>query len=201
MSDLTPGIAAQLGLKNTSGVLVQDVVAGEPAALAGLKSYDVILKFNGQVLAGSRDLVRGVSNLSVGTKARLSVMRDGQVKDYLVTIAKRKTDEEIAAREEQSMKQDLESGRGMLLTNLNPQMREQLGLAGSAGGVLVQRVARGSFASEAGVLPGDVLFEINRKPIANVSEALAALKKKEKSYLLKIQRQDATLIILMEMKR
>jgi serine protease Do len=201
MSDLTPGIAAQLGLKNTSGVLVQDVVPGEPAALAGLKSYDVILKINGQVLAGSRDLVRSVSNLSVGSKARFSVMRDGQVKDYQVTIAKRKTDEEIAEREELSLKQDVESGRGMLLTNLNPQIRSQLGLDGSTGGVLVQRVARGSFAAEAGVVPGDILFEINRKPIASVAEALAALKKKEKSYLLKIQRQDATLIILMEMKR
>jgi serine protease Do len=118
-----------------------------------------------------------------------------------VTITKRKTDEEIAAREEMSLKQDVESGRGMLLTNLNPQIREQLGLDGGSGGVLVQRVSRGSFAAEAGVLPGDVLFEINRKPIANVTEALAALKKKEKSYLLKIQRQDATLIVLMEMKR
>jgi len=84
---------------------------------------------------------------------------------------------------------------------LNPQIREQLGLGEGVGGVLVQRTLNGSFAAQAGVLPGDILLEINRMPIRSVVEAQAALVKKEKSFLLKIQRQDATIIILMEMKQ
>ena len=201
MSELTPGIAQQLGLKSPKGVLVQDVVEGEPADLAGVKSYDVILKINGQLVENARDLVRHVNNLSIGTRAGMTVMRDGKLQELTVTIAKRRSEQDMAAREQERMKKSAESSRGMLLSNLNPQIREQLGLGEGVGGVLVQRTLNGSFAAQAGVLPGDILLEINRMPIRSVVEAQAALVKKEKSFLLKIQRQDATIIILMEMKQ
>jgi Do/DeqQ family serine protease len=201
MADINEGLSQQLGLKSSDGVLIQDVVEGEPAARAGLRSYDVITKVNGQKVASTRELQRAINNLSIGTQVKLTIIRDGKTQDVSVTVGKRRSEEELAKKEEDRVKESVNAGRGMLLSNLPAQARAELGLSAEAGGVLVQRIARNSFAHQAGVQSGDVLLEVNRKPVRTVAEAQAELVKKSKSFMLKILRQEGTIIILMDTSR
>jgi serine protease Do len=198
MRDMNAGIARQLGIKQETGVLVQEVIPGEPAEKAGLRSYDVISEVNGVAISSIRELSRQISNLAVGAKAKIKVLRDGRTREFTVEIGRRKSDAEMAQREQERLKDSVDAGRGMLLSDLTPQIRSQMGLPSDLNGVLVQRVMPRSFAAEAGVMAGDILLEVNRKPLKNIKEAQAELARKADSFLLKLQRQNSTIIILME---
>ena len=198
MADLSPGIAKQLGLKKPQGVLIQDVIPGEPAANAGMKSYDVVVAVDGKAIVTSKDLLKGISNKGVGEVAKILVHRNGKKKTLNVKIGKRKTDEELAMAREKTMRSRLKDSRGMLLEELSPRVRGMLGLEKGTEGVFVQQVVGDSFAGQAGVRPGDVIVEINRKSVSSVKAAIAQLKRSTKEFLLKILRDDSTIIILVE---
>jgi Do/DeqQ family serine protease len=198
MADVTPGIAEQLGLKEPSGVLIQEVIPGEPAAQAGLRSYDVVVGVNGTPILSGRDLVKAISNQSIGSMAKLDVIRDGEKIQLQVRIGKRKSDEELAKQESKLRKEQAQESKGMFLSELTDHQRRMVGLSEDEGGVLVQGVAQDSFARAAGVMPGDILLEVNRRPVKNVKDAVRLLNEKKKAFLLKLQRQNATIIILME---
>ncbi len=198
MGELSPGIAKQLGLKSTDGVLIQDVIPGEPAAKAGMESYDVVVAVDGKPVSSAGDLLRLVGNKGVGEKAKILVHRNGKKKTLIVTVGKRKSEEELARARQKQMKGLVEDSKGMVLENLNAQARNMLGLDADVQGVFVQQVVGDSFAAQAGVRPGDVIVEINRKPIKNAKEALDILKNANGEFLLKILREDSTIIILVE---
>lgn len=197
MAELNSGIAEQLGLKQSSGILIQDVIPGEPAEKAGLRSYDVVVAVNGNSVLSGRDFMKSVANMNVGDTAKLDIIRDGKKTQVSVKIGVRKSQEELAKQQEEMLGDRAEEGRGMLLGELSARQKEQLGL-NDAVGVLVQAVAPDSFAARAGVQPGDVLLEVNRQVVSNVSQAQKLLNQKKKAFLLKLQRRSATLIILME---
>jgi len=198
MAEVTPGIAEQLGLKKASGVLIQDVIPGEPAERGGLKSYDVVVGVNGVPVISAHDLVKAISNQNVGETAKLEVLRDGKKIKLDVKVGKRKTDEELAQQQSSILKERAEQGRGMVLGELSAKQKSLLGLSEEQKGVVVQGVAPKTFASEAGVQPGDILLEVNRIAVGSVKEAQGKLNEKKKGFLLKLQRQNSTIIILME---
>jgi serine protease Do len=198
IADMTPEIAKSLNLDIIEGALIQDTIPGEPADRGGLKSYDVVTQVDGKNVRSQREFSVAVGNVPPGTKISLKVWRDGKARDVIVTVAKRKTQDELAKAEQERDLKEAKETKGMLFAELNAPVRRELQIPPDVTGVLVSDVLRGSPASLAGIAPGDVIVEINRRPIKDTRAARSALTGKAPSYLLKIQRRSATLIVMMQ---
>jgi serine protease Do len=207
IGDLTPDLAESLGLKAASGALIQDVFEGEPADRAGLKSYDVVIEVNGKKITTRREFMIQVGGLKVGSKAEMKVIRDGKTVPISVTVAKRKTEAELAKRfsggvEDGQPGQDSSSKNaadlGLGLSDLTPELRRRLDVDATVRGVVVMTVLPQGSAANVGIAPGDIITEINRKTVSSVREADAALKGKNKKFLIKIKRRTASIIVLID---
>ena len=200
MSELTPQIASSLGLKSPDGALIQNVIPGEPADKAGIKSYDVIVEINGKTITTPRELMITVGNLRVGKAVPIKVFRDGKVITLSVTPTKRKSEAELAQREQTPQGQSGKASAklGFSLVELSPEIRRQLGLDPSVNGGVIHRIIPGGPAEQAGLAPGDVITEVNRKPVRNVKEAEAAFATSPKNCLLRVQRRTASIIVYLD---
>lgn len=152
-----------------SGVLVSQVFAGDPADKAGMKPNDIIIEVNGQAVDSPRELSRTVAEIRPGQKAEIKFIRDGKTKTLNIELAKRQEDM-IAGRTEGlgpgSMK---DSGLGLDVTDITPEIAKQYNLEDTQG-VIVNQVARQSKADEAGFQKGDIIREINHKKIDSVKD-------------------------------
>jgi serine protease Do len=204
IAELTPQIASSLGIDEIDGVLIQDVLPGEPADRAGLKSYDIVTQVNGKTIATGRDFLVNVGNLPIGKEASFKILRDGKSKTLGVVVAKRKSESELAKRyspEQGSPRGKVAVTSGLVLSDLSPETRRRSEVPGSVIGVLVERVLPGTPAAAALLNPGDVIVEINRKPIRSAREAESALSVRADSFLLKVQRRSASIIVFLDMSR
>ncbi|WP_096462989.1 trypsin-like peptidase domain-containing protein [Sulfurifustis variabilis] len=89
VADLTPALAARLGLKDTAGVLAAGVQRGGPAERAGLRPGDVLLRFEGEPLSSAADALNRIAALAPGRTATLTVRRDGKEFPLEITVGKR----------------------------------------------------------------------------------------------------------------
>ncbi|QGP92794.1 Putative serine protease HtrA [Neomoorella glycerini] len=89
LASVTPDVADMLGLQSAGGALVGQVVAGSPAAKAGLQKYDVILQLDGQKIKNANDLVNKVQALKIGQQVQLQVFRRGQLLDISVVLGEK----------------------------------------------------------------------------------------------------------------
>ena len=165
IESLTPALAKSFGLQNSNGALVGDVSADGPSAKS-LKRGDVITGLNGQPVQDSNDLRLRISQTSPGTSVNLDVIRDGQPKQVSVTLGELPTkDEKSPATENSGSALD-----GVQVEAITPDIAEQLQLPASIRGVVVDSVDPSSVAAESGLNRGDVIQEVNHKPITSVSE-------------------------------
>lgn len=89
VQDVTPELASSLGLKDTKGAIVADVVTNSPADRAGIRQGDIIVATNGVGVTNSRDLTRIVAEIKVGQRANIEIERDGLRRTLTAAIAKR----------------------------------------------------------------------------------------------------------------
>ncbi|OGQ36891.1 MAG: hypothetical protein A3F16_01160 [Deltaproteobacteria bacterium RIFCSPHIGHO2_12_FULL_43_9] len=187
---VTPEMQEKLKLpKDVKGVIVTEVFEGDPAAKAGVKPYDIIYEFDGKPITSQRDLITAVGASQVGTSATLKIYRDGKSKSFKVKLTERK-DEEVA--KESSAPQEKESfNLGMETSNITPQLVQGFNLTVKQG-VVVTNVDPSSPTAEAGLRPGDVILEVDRKKINNTKELDTYLKsiKAGGLALLYVQRGD-----------
>src|ERR1041385_2783721 len=186
---VTPDIAASLGLQDSSGALVADVMKDGPAKEAGIQVGDVIVEFNAIPVKDSADLPLLVARTPVGKSVRVKVLRGKSEKLLDVKMKELKEDEvEVAGGQAESL--DL----GLTVQNLTPEIAESLGLDPSTKGVVVGMVAPGSPADEAQLRRGDVILEVNRKPVKDATSFHSAAKaaEKGKSLLLLVKRGEST---------
>lgn len=205
IAPLSPALASELGLKDGAGVLIQEVFPGEPADRAGLKSYDVVVDVNGRKIETPREFMVTVGGIRVGSKARLKVIRDGkEIAPIEITVAKRKSDTELAKQLKDTPGDQSGSGRnvieklGIEIADLSEEIRRSLGLDAALRGVVVLRVAPQGPAAAAGLSPGDVITEVNRKPARSLREAQGLFGAKSKNFLIKARRRNASVIVLIE---
>jgi len=204
IGELSPEIANSLGLEGVDGVIIQDVFPGEPADKAGIKSYDVVTEIAGKKISSGRDFIVAVGNLPIGQSAPVKVYREGKFVSLTATIAKRKTEEELAkkfgAPDSRGSSSKLDAGKtGLMLSELTPELRRQLDVNSLTGGAVITQVMPNSPAAQAMLQQGDVLIEVNRKPVRTVKDAVTLLGAKKDSYLLKIQRRSASIIVFLDM--
>ena len=161
---VTPELAKSFRLPETRGALVSAVVEGSPAQTAGLKPGDVIVAYNGRTVARSDELPRAVAATPVGREVPLSVLRDGKTVALTAKIAR------LAEADEAASPASGEKPRlGLQLQTLTPKLAAELGLRDRSG-VLVRGVEDGSPAAGAGLRPGDVIAEIDHRPVKNVED-------------------------------
>ncbi|HSO67929.1 MAG TPA: DegQ family serine endoprotease [Desulfatirhabdiaceae bacterium] len=191
IQDVTPEMARYFGLKEARGALVAMVVADGPAEKAGILQGDVIVTFNGQPVVESRDLSRIVASTPVGETVTVQVMRDGKAFALQAKVGEMDSDSPTGDSGDSSHK-----SLGMSVQNLTPQIAGELGLKKNVG-VVVTDVEPGSAAAEAMIRKGDVIREVNRKPVMNATDFAEKIKtaKDDESLLLLIERKQNTLFV------
>jgi serine protease Do len=168
MNDVTPDNARFFNLQDTEGAIVAQVTPNSPASHAGLKQGDVITTLNGQKVANSSALQVAVSELAPGTAISLGVLRDGKSTTVSVTIGTYGGDHQELADDDNGAPQ---SGKlGLAVADLTQDVRQQLQAPENMHGAVVQNVRPASPADDAGLQPGDVILEVNRKPTESADQ-------------------------------
>jgi serine protease Do len=184
IQELTPELSKSLGLKENKGALVAQVFSGSPAEKAGIEQGDVIVAFDGKEIGDSKDLPRTVASTPVGKSVTVKVSRGGKLMAREVKLGKM---EEKGA--EVAGKSPAHKSLGISVQKVTPELAKSRGLKNVLG-VLVVRVESGSSAAEAGIQEGDVISQVNRKPIKDVEDFSKYIEnaKGQESVLLLIQR-------------
>ena len=197
IQEVTPAIAASLGLHGEQGALVAVVTPGSPGAKGGIKQGDVILSFNGSEVSHLRDLPRLVAGTAPDAGATMKVWRNGQTVELQAKVGEL-TNEKIASAnggedEDQPAKAE---AMGMHFAPLTAQLRRELHVAKDVHGVVVTRVDHGSAAQDVGLSEGDVLVTIDQQAVNTPEEAAEKLKEvansPKKSALLLLNRHGVT---------
>mgnify|MGYP005838532795 CR=1 FL=1 len=192
---VTDEIANALGLEERKGALVASVTPGGPAEKAGIKPGDVILAFNKKPVPEMTDLPRIVAETEIGSKATVTLWRDGERKEVTVKVAElEKAEEEGLLDSRPSLagnNVELDSV-GLILSPLTTKNRKEFNIADNVKGVLVSEVEDLSEAAEKRLMPGDVIVEINQQEVQTPQEAQDIFRKareaKRKSVLLLVNR-------------
>jgi serine protease Do len=199
IQEVTPELATSFGLKEAEGALVSSVIPGDPAEKAGINAGDIIVEFDGKTIDNVNDLPRTVAATPLGKKAEVKVIRNGEEKTLFVEIAeKREAGEEAPVREELGK---VEKMLGLTVQSLTPEIAERLGIEDTEG-VLVSSVKQGSPAAEAGIRRGDVIRELNRKPVRNLEEYSETLKEagEDDVVLFLVSRADRAFYVTIKVK-
>jgi len=194
VSELTPDVAASLGVsKDLRAPFVTHVYPGDPAAKAGIKPYDVFLEFNGKPIHSDGELITAVTSVSVGDKVPVKINRAGVEKTLTLTVAQKPGTQQIADQVKKSKKkekkQPTHTEAGMSLEDLTPDAARELGVPEKTVGVIVSSVVYGGPADRAGLMRGDLILEVDRKPVKDV-DAFYAIVKSKSGYLLRVRRGD-----------
>ena len=185
IQDLTPDLAKEFKLDHATGALVSEVTPQSPADKAGLKGGDVIVQFNGKPVTDSRHLKLQVGATKAGSSVPLKILRDGASKTLQVTVKELPGDKLAMASSSTDKPEDALHGVGVV--DLDRTSRAELDVPERVTGALVSQVEPGSAAYEAGLRTGDVITEINRKPLKNAEQAVAACAKPaDKQTLVKV---------------
>jgi serine protease Do len=199
IQDLTPSLAREFKLdESTKGALVGDVTANSPAEKAGLKSGDVVQEFNGTRIADSRHLKLQVARTKPGDTVPVKVLRDGSTKTLNVKVRQLPGTEELASSD-RSPGSDEGTLNGVAVADIDGRARQELNLPASLKGAVVTEVAPDSAAAQAGLRPGDVIQEINRKQVTNAEQAVQMTQNTDdKRSLLRVWRDGGSRFVVVD---
>ncbi|MEM1314367.1 MAG: PDZ domain-containing protein, partial [Pseudomonadota bacterium] len=174
IQDVTPELAEALGLDAPRGALVSSVIEDGPSDGA-LEAGDVILAFDGDAVATSRDLPKLVAAARAGDDATVELLRDGETEALEIEIGQRGI-ERHASLEDADGQGGASEILGATLEALTPEAREELGLDEDAEGAVVTSMSVDGPASQAGLRVGDVILQVGEEAVeglATLDEALA----------------------------
>lgn len=189
---VTPDMVDALGLEKAGGALVASVSKNGPADRAGIRIGDVILEYDGNGVRQANDLPALVARTPVGKNVRLKLRRGKREMTLSVTVAEMKEEEVLASSDEKD-------GLGLTVKNITPQTAESMGLDPQRGVVIVG-VDPGGPGSRAGLQPGDVILEIDRRPVRNIQDYQKAVERKPKGkgWLLLVRRGEDTMFLALK---
>ncbi len=162
--------AKALGMKESRGALVNSVLEGEPADKAGIKSGDVITAVNGTRIEDTEQLLREVAMLTPGSKADVTVWRDGKEENLSLTVAER-GGKSLSEDGGKSEKGSASARLGIKVRPISSDDVRRYGLPGPSG-LLVTGVEEGGLADDSGLQPGDVIVAVNKKPVNSPDELM-----------------------------
>jgi serine protease Do len=168
MNDVTPDNSTFFNLPDATGAIVSQVTPDSPASRAGLKSGDVLRELNGKQIKNGGQLQVLVSQTAPGSEIKLGILRDGKPESLTLKVGEYKSDKQVAENEGDGSQKRGKLGLGV--GDLTPDMRQQMNIPSQVKGAAVQSVRPDSPAEDAGLAPGDVIQEVDRKPVANAQE-------------------------------
>jgi serine protease Do len=176
MNDVTPANASFFNLKEATGAIVAQVTPSSPAAQAGLKSGDVIVDLNGHKVVDGSALQVAVSQDTPGMSIALGILRNGQPMTLNVKVGEYQKPGTQVADNSNGASSGNTGKLGLAVDDLNQDARQQLNVPADVKGAAVANVRPGSPAEDAGLQPGDVIVEVNRKPVATADQFASAVK-------------------------
>ena len=178
LKELDSNMAKALDRSDKAGVLVTEVGDGTPAAKAGLRSGDLIVGYNGKPADSMPKLRLDISNTAPGAEVDFEVVRGGKERTIKVTLGDLSDAGELAMstgsgptppiEEKKEFLEDVEIG------DLTEEMRKALSVPEDVDGVVVRSVGNGSAAGEAGLATGQIVTQVNQKPVDSVASAISA---------------------------
>jgi serine protease Do len=174
IQSVTKEIAEQFKLDSVRGALVTDVTPGSPAEKAGIIRGDVIRKVNDYDVKDTISLVNRIAEADVGSSLRIDLVRDGAAKSVMAQVAEQPADLVARLNRNQSDPGQSEDSQGHLFAgvqvqNLTQKLRSEANVPATVNGVIVTGVDPSSPVAQQ-IRPGDVIEQINRRPVPDVNE-------------------------------
>jgi serine protease Do len=173
LRDVDADLQRSLGLKSSTGAIVQDVSPNSPGARAGLRAYDLILAVDGKPIAGNDQLIQIIAARAPGTTASLQVLRDNRSMNVAVKLAERPL-RDASAPDDRDERPQPSSARGPALglsvREIDRDFAERYRLPDGMQGVIIARVEPMSPAFDAEIERNLILLEVNRHPVRSIDE-------------------------------
>jgi serine protease Do len=189
---VTPEIAEEIGLGKARGAMVSEVTPGGPGEASGLRTRDVILRFDGRDVNDSRALPRLVAETEIGKTVQLEVWRDRASLPMTITLGRLEEDEEAAGpasdggsgggggsgeTEEGAVPVE---GLGLTVSAITDRLRERFSIGADTKGVVITAIEdgtpAGAAAAEGRIRTGDVILEVAQREVASPQEAAGFVK-------------------------
>jgi len=208
IQEISKEIADSLGMKSVKGALVSSATEGGPAQKAGVKTGDVILKFNGIDIDTMKELPKVVAGTPVGKSVPLVILRNGKTITLNVVLGEL----ELAEKENlitkssgnKKSKSKTFEKLGFVAEELSKSNIEKFKLKKIKAGILISSVKEGSVAQEAGLLPGMVIVRVGQIEVNSIDvieDAIKnAIKQKRKAILLLVKVESGTRFVALELK-
>lgn len=192
---LTKELAESFELKDTRGALVNEVYPESPAAKAGIKPGDIIVRFGGNNVEDIHDLQTKVASSEVGASVAIDIIRDSKPLSLKVTVEEMPGEEAIPKPSEGK-----EDWLGIAVSDLQQEMKESLEIEE---GAVVKGVKEGSSAEKGGIQAGDIIVAVNQKTITDAAEYKRVIStvKRGATISFLIRRNGMTLYIAFKTRR
>ena len=169
IQDVTPELAEYYGIKAAGGALVAQVYENNPAHEGGVQPGDIIVRVNDVKIKSSRDLSGAIAGFGVGEKVTIAYLREGQKRRTTVTLARRSDDQQLVHA------QNGFDELGMKFAVVGDDAARPYGYAPGARGIVVVNIEPGSKADQSGIREGDLLKEVNHRPVETDKQYLKAM--------------------------
>ncbi len=207
IQEISQEIADSLGMKSARGALVSSATEGGPAEKAGVKTGDVILKFNNIEIGSMKELPKVVAGTPVGKSVPLVILRNGKEIVLNVTLGEL----ELAEKENLIGKSSNSSGEtkeydklGFVAEELNSKNKSKFNLKNIDNGVVITSVKDDSPAQAAGLVPGMVIVRVGQVEVNSldvIDQSLQnAIKQKRKALLFLVKVENGTRFVAIELK-
>lgn len=195
IQELTPELARSFGLTEAKGVLVSSVNPGDPAEKAGIEPGDIIVSFDGKDIYDIGDLPRTVAATAPGKSVEVGIVRNGKAKTLFITVSTKMDEEPAEKAPDKEVSPD--KRLGLSVQPITPDIAKRLGIQDTEG-VIVSSVTPDSPSAAAGLRRGDVIKEIDRKPVKNIRDYSKYISESEgkDAVLLRIVRGRSTLYVV-----
>jgi serine protease Do len=175
IQSVTDEIADSLGMDNSEGALVIEILPDTPAEKSDILAGDVIIAVNGKTVKNAKKLSRMIADAKAGDTAQLTVWRHGSRKTISVILGRMSGEETIVTttQEEQSASDVL----GLTLSEMTEQTRQQYQLSNDLEGIVIVDVENNSHAAKTGLQAGDVIMMVNQNPVSRVEDVVREVEK------------------------
>ena len=198
LTDVNNEQAISVGLPSSKGALITSVSSGSPAKKAGLKSYDFVTHLDNKKINSVEDLVDSVQENVAGNKVKLTVIRKGKKKKITVKLGEHPETKQFAQTKRTSKSYEGQKAPydlGFYMKSYNKRLAEQFNIGHlSKPRPVIIEVKSGSSSSKAGLYPGDVILDVNKRPVYKPTDVNKKLKKNNIN-ILRILRYDEVLLV------
>jgi serine protease Do len=195
IQQLTADLAEKFTVDENTGVLVNEVFEGDPAARAGIHPGDIITKVDGKTVETPSTLAKIIAGFNPGYKAKVEILRDGKKQQLIVELGEKKEDATLA-----SLPKEPETFLGLNVQNLTPELADRFRLKEDKG-VLITKIEPNSPA-EQDLREGDLIKEIDHEAVNTVEDfnRIAAKLKDNDDLLVRVVREGRAFYVVLKPK-